>query len=63
MHLNVCPFLPFADGSSEGKNVCTKFKLRTECSDQTVFDRQNYLLDSERMYDDVFRKKDVKVLY
>jgi hypothetical protein len=28
-----------------------------------VFDRQKYLLDSARMYDDVFRKKDSKVLY
>jgi len=37
MHLNVCPFLPFADGSSEGEKVCTKLKLRTECSDQTGF--------------------------
>jgi len=28
-----------------------------------VFGRQNYLLDSARMFDDVFRKKDSKVLY
>jgi len=37
MHLNVRPFLPFADGSSEGENVCTKLTHRTECSDQTGF--------------------------
>jgi len=28
-----------------------------------VFDRQNYLLHSARMCDNVFRKKDGKVLY
>jgi len=28
-----------------------------------VFDRQNYFLNSAKTYDDVFRKKDSKVLY
>jgi hypothetical protein len=50
-------------GALRVKTYVQSLNLGRSALIRQVFDRQNYLLDSAVMYDDMFRSKGSKVLY